>query len=525
MKKIILLGLALATLLFTGCSDMLDTDLTGSTVTQEEYDNLDAAVSYHILGVYSQIYVRMDDDSHAAFGQKSIDISTDLMSADMALTGATYGWFSTEAQLLNSNLASGSTAMYWSHFYTIIKNCNLVLANLEQEEFYTEDFLGNDLWDDVSTAEAEAAGTAAKEAAGNFAQILTMRAYAYYELLSLYGVNGDFTQPTACIYTEQSIDKVSAPLSTGEEVYLQIKNDLELALKYFEHSSLSRSSKLAVDENIAYGLQAYNELNYAFSATGADNEHLQLAYSSARKVIDTGVYPLLQLADLTTTGFVSVDSPNWMWGNDVNKETTGGLASFFGQMDIYTYSYAYAGDVKAIDDALFATIPATDGRKAWWSEDHKLAPTGKFFDVMGKKTTKIVKGKLQHVIDRDWVNDDVYMRIEEMYLIAAEAAARMGKDTEAVASLQPLMEQRDTTVAATLSGMDNTALMAEIAYNWRVEMWGEGRALQAHKRFGINMSRGTNHYYLASQNKAWSEDAFYFATPSGEISSNPNISY
>ena len=490
--------------------------MTGSAVTQEEYDNLDAAASYHILGIYSLTYTRMDADSHAAFGQKSIDISTDLMSADMALTGSTYGWFGTEAQLLNSHLAAGSTAMYWAHFYQIIMNCNLVLATLQQQEFYTEDFLGNDSWDDVSTPEAELAGETAKKAAGNYAQILTMRAYAYYELLSLYGVNGDFTQPTACIYTEQSLDKYSAPLSTGEEVYLQVRNDLELALKYFEHSSVTRTSKLAVDENIAYGLQAYNELNYAFSATGADNEHLQLAYASARKVIETGDYPLLQLADLTTTGFVSVDSPNWMWGNDVNKETTGGLASFFGQMDIYTYSYAYAGDVKAIDDALFATIPATDGRKAWWSEDHKLAPTGKFFDLTGKKTG---------IIDRDWVNDDVYMRIEEMYLIAAEAAARMGKDDEAVTSLNSLMEQRDPTVAATLSGMDNTSLMSEIAYNWRIEMWGEGRSLQAHKRFGLNMSRGTNHYFLASQNKSWTDDAFYFATPAGEISANPNISY
>ena len=47
-------------------------------------------------------------------------------------------------------------------------------------------------------------------------------------------------------------------------------------------------------------------------------------------------------------GFNDVYTPGWMWGIDLTSDTGLGLVSWWGQMDVFTYSYAWAGDAKAI---------------------------------------------------------------------------------------------------------------------------------------------------------------------------------
>lgn len=73
--------------------------------------------------------------------------------------------------------------------------------------------------------------------------------------------------------------------------------------------------------------------------------------------------------------------------------------------------------------------------------------------------------------DRTWTNDIVYMRVEEMYLINAEANARANHLPEAKAALKALLEQRDQATAAEVDNMNADQLLENIYYNWRVEMW------------------------------------------------------
>lgn len=53
------------------------------------------------LGTYSTTFAWQTGGTtnHDDFGQKSIDIATDLMSGDLAMSGETYGWFSDAARL------------------------------------------------------------------------------------------------------------------------------------------------------------------------------------------------------------------------------------------------------------------------------------------------------------------------------------------------------------------------------------------------------------------------------------------
>ena len=77
--------------------------------------------------------------------------------------------------------------------------------------------------------------------------------------------------------------------------------------------------------------------------------------------------------------------------------------------------------------------------------------------------------------------DYIYMRVAEMYLLNAEAAARSGDDAGARTSLKAVLDKRldDTSYVDGLSG---AALLNEIGLQTRIELWGEGKSYLAMKR-------------------------------------------
>ncbi len=508
MKTIKRLFFALALVLgITSCSSSwLDTELNGSSLSQEEYDKLTDATASSVRGLYSLMY-QNSGDRHDYFGQKSIDMATDIISGDMAMTNNSYGWFTDAGTWNFYSSTSGRNSYFWSFYYTMIMNANSAIKSLSQKE-------------ELSETEMDA-----------YAQALSMRAYCYFNLLNLYKPsryddaadkydgNTGMAYSTVPVYTELSYDSESGlikeqPLSSAQEIYDLIVADLNTAITYFETSAQARQSKLFVDVNVARGLLAYTYLQ---------SEQFDSAYATAKKVIDGGEFSLLSLDDITTTGFSSVSENSWMWGLDVTTENTGGLATFWGHMDVFTYSYAFSGATKGMDEVLYGSIPESDSRKAWFDESRKFIPTGKFYDA--------ARGATSDAIDRNWLNDIVYMRIEEMYLIAAEAAFEAGKTAEATDMLATLLDQRDATAAAAVRA--NTAdLKSQLYYNWRVEMWGEGKGLMTFKRFGEEKQLGSTQYDTnmkkgrlspISSNRDAKGYTILMMVPFSEETYNPNI--
>lgn len=50
--------------------------------------------------------------------------------------------------------------------------------------------------------------------------------------------------------------------------------------------------------------------------------------------------------EIIESGFRSINIGSWMWAFDITKDNTGGLPTFWGQVDYFTYSYCSAGDYK-----------------------------------------------------------------------------------------------------------------------------------------------------------------------------------
>jgi starch-binding outer membrane protein, SusD/RagB family len=123
------------------------------------------------------------------------------------------------------------------------------------------------------------------------------------------------------------------------------------------------------------------------------------------------------------------------------------------------------------------------------------------------------------------IGDVPLMRAAEMYLIEAEALARLGQDAEAQDVLFTLVKNRNAAyVKSTNTGQ---ALIDEILFNRRIELWGEGFRFTDLKRLNQPLIRTG----IPNQNPTISQ---VMEIPAGdkqwvwlfhqdEINTNPNL--
>lgn len=484
----------------------------GSTITKDQYENMGNVAEGTALGVYTLLYAYGGE--HDVFGQRGIDLATDLSCGDIAMTSKRYGWFVDDEYGRTYNRAG----YFWSFYYNIIRNCNLAINVLDKYGRPDLDF------DPKTITEEE------YKNGFYYAEILTIRGWAYAALQRFFckrdvDINSELSVP---IYTEEATlgDTIlGRPRATAFDVYLRVEEDLLTAIDYFKaFSDLERDSKLEANIDVARMTLAYSYLN-----KGEYDNALKIA----KDLIDNTDAIILPSKEVLTNGFNNVDSKNWIWGQDVTIETTTALASFFGQCDIYSYSYASAGDVKGIDNKLLKKITdlGWDIREFWWGNYYRLdtkdnemyqyAPDGKFFSASSDELQA----------DRDWLSDNVFMRIETAYLIAAEAAYRENNHPLAIEYLTKITDERVkegqeaayATYKATLADAD--VLEEAIYYNWRVELWGEGYGLQTFRRRGETVEIGDNHLRANKDPlNPNTERVFTYEIPSSEINYNPYIS-
>ena len=511
MKTKVYILTIIAALAFASCD--LNQVPGGSTITEDQYQNMDNVTEGTVKGVYSLLYSYGGE--HDYFGQRSIDLFGDLLCGDVAMNTQRYGWFMDDAYGRTYQRAG----YFWSYYYTIIRNCNKGINALDKQGRPEIDFDPKTITDEQY------------KNGFYYAELLTIRGWAYAALQRYFckvaseiDIDSELSVP---IYTEEATlgDSIlGAPRATAADVYLRVEEDLHTAIQYFEaFNQVQRSSKLETNIDVARMTLAYSYLNKGEYEKALDQIQDLLANTTAT---------ILPKEDVLTNGFNNVDSENWIWGQDVTIENTSALASFFGQVDIYSYSYASAGDVKGIDANLLAEIDANswDIRRGWWGNyyaqnnaaSYEYAPDGKFFSAKSKELMG----------DRNWLSDNVFMRIETAYLIAAEAAFRKKTPDHALA-LQYLSQLTDERVKEGMQleyalykqqlAADNTALEKAIKYNWRVEMWGEGYGLQTFRRWGEAVTLGKNQFRKDQTITPETPIMFTFVIPTSETNYNPYI--
>lgn len=498
MKKILkfTMATALIALTFSCADELLDNSgtagqsqptqsLTSADLQDASLTNTDIPAAF-VNGIYGQMVqtgTGGTDLNHDDFGQKGYDIYGDMLCGDMALSVSTYGWYRADITEFQAPLDFTYTRnrMVWRYYYRIIRSANNVIQSLG----------GNDAIPDLDDN---------KYAMG---QAKAMRAHSYFYLTQYFQKEYVANELILPLYIDPLASNVEK--STAEAVYNQIERDFTDAISLL--NGFNRTAKNEINQDVTRMYLAY--------ALGAKGGRWQDVANLTQQVINTGNHNMLP-ANEVTNGFNNVNTSSWMWGIDLTANIGLDLVSWWGQVDAFSYSYAWAGDYKAIDASLYDAIPADDARKAQFLDNpangRHLQPLFKFY------ASNQIGGVSQTV-----TADYVYLRIEEAYLLNAEANARTGNDAAARVSLKALLDNRlpSSSYVDALSGQ---ALQDEIYLQTRIELWGEGKSFLAMKRNKATTVRGDNHLSFVGVPIPYNDERMQFEIPQDEIQNNPFLS-
>ncbi|WP_428224560.1 RagB/SusD family nutrient uptake outer membrane protein [Flavobacterium sp.] len=491
MKKHIIGGVLFG-LTLVGCSqDYLDTK-PSEFVTPEQVSEVAAYDPSVFDGFLNGIYATMYKDGvggtedHDDFGQKGIDIYSDMLSGDMALSRSTYGWYRNLTQLTaTEDFTRAENSKPWRFYYRMIFGANSVIDAQG----------GNDVV--PSTA-------GAKQIMG---QAKALRAFAYFNLQQLYANEYIPNQKSIVLKLTKKVE--SKPRNTCKEVMDQVIKDYQDAISLLD--GFQRPHKGVLDQNVVKGLAAY-----AYGYIG-DATSLAKGRDLALDVINNSGGVILSTTDVLG-GFNDLNSTSWLWGVDLKADMGFDLISWWGQMDVFTYSYQWAGDRKAMDRNLFNKIPANDLRRKQFNTS--VAPTATRYLLPYYKfyhPNRVEGGQ------RTVETDIVFMRIEEMYLLYAEYSAKTGMESEAIDKLKTLLSKRylvssDYSFVDTLTG---AALLNEIYLQTRIELWGEGKSYYAMKRNKATINRGANHLSFQGVDIPYNDPRLTLEIPQAEFLANP----
>jgi hypothetical protein len=471
-------------LLTTSCDkDYLETAPTGSVDAGSAYATTKNA-SAAINGIYRAMVLRyLDSQGH--FGHPAMMIIVDALGEDLVLSNASNTWHLPEQRWTAHRSDVGTLTQFaYQMYYRIIGNANIAVANIDQ---------------------AAGAQTERDQVKG---EALALRAFAYYNLVQLYGKRYDAavkpnTQPAVPLVLTPTTDGL--PRASVEDIYTQINKDLTDAATLLK---ATRAFKSHINSDVVKGLQArvaLTQQNWADAAKFA---------AEARKS-----YTLMSVAQYQE-GFADIGNPEWIWGFDHMEDQS----EFFGAYHSYISCNFNSTNIRAtpklINSLLYEQIPATDVRSKMWvktpTTTNSVVPTGGI-----RAPYMNQKFRLPGTPSTSTMGDIPYMRAAEMYLIEAEAQARLGKETEATTVLFDLVSKRDPSYKRSTN--TGTKLVDEILFNRRVELWGEGHRFTDLKRMNLPLNRnGANHnpavavvFDIPAGDKQWE-----FLLPRRELNAN-----
>ena len=467
---------------FSCADDFLDNEAKRS-VTDIQISTSEAANEALVNGIYANMrtYGIGGTTGHTDFGHRCLTAAVDMMGHDVVL--ANFNWYIFYYNFQGRVASSSRTQIIWTTYYTLIADANTVISGLRSVNEQR----------DLSEEERSLMG-----------QALTIKAMSLFNLVRYYSLTyiGHPDDPGVPIPDRLSFDGKSR--GTVQDVYTVITPDLQEAIELLE--GFVRNSKQQVDKSVAQGILAR-----VYLETGNWQGAKEMAQAARTD------YRLMTGDQWVNDGFDDISNLEWMWGADIDSESTTAFASFFSHFDSTNGGYAGAlGGYKMIDARLYDQIPETDLRKAAFVDPVNGHPN--YPNIPGYANLKFID-------ETFFEGDYVYMRSSEMVLIQAEAEARLGENSNAASTLFELVSQRDS--GYTLSSNTGNDLVNEIYLQRRIELWGEGFGYFDLKRLKLPLDRtgaGSNHLSFGGQDEVSEGILFKWQIPDDEINSNPNIS-
>lgn len=460
MKMNKIFYLAVASALTVSCAD-LDTAPQGGTVTADQKAEVAAndpsKVSASVTGITTMFSVYQKSfTAHHDFGHASMMLFLDSRGIDFIGFDIGYNWYSSGLSLGDRGLSAYGSYYAWVNYYNQVYAANAVVGQIDAE---TEN----------STLQFY------------LAQALCIRAFDYFNLIQQFQFTykGNEDAPGVPIIldtnaTEAGVNGIAR--NTVGEVYEQIMKDLDLAIKLLTASSEIRSDKRYVDLAVAYGLRArVNLVMQNWSAAASD----------AQAAIDNSDATPLSFEGAKKPGFIKMTENNWMWGifiSETDRVVTSAIVNWPSHMGSFNYGYASVGAWRMINPSLYEEINPSDARKGWFldanSKSNNLSSQQQAY-VNSKGIPPYAQVKFapykEELGTSTNANDIPLMRIEEMYLILAEAQAMSGNASQGKTTLETFVKTyRDPDYSC--EGSSDKEIQDEVWIQRRIELWGEGLA-------------------------------------------------
>jgi hypothetical protein len=540
LRKIKFMFFVIAAITITSCSeDFLETKPTDAISAADALataENMALILNGLHRGLYAQSQTILPGANSARAGEHYWVPLGDNIAGGVIHSAAAnnLSWQDETRWISHTDPTSLTNEILWYHRYNIIASSNAIINKAIDGSIPEDDRL--------------------REIIG---QAYTYRAYAYLSLVQHYAkgylIGSPATDPGVPLLFSSDAPYTSAPRLTVQEVYDQIKLDLDTAITYFEEATArptgTADGKSQLNIDVAYGLKARAALNSGDWRTAADAAKL------ARQN-----YPLMSESNWKA-GFNTTLLPEVIWGSNVISTETTFFRSYFYLIGNDFNGSQNRNNPKIADKRLYNQIPDTDYRKDTFLADapntNSSASNGEGgftndpnytdINVWNAKISEIkdtygftpgqnlhpymhVKMRQQNPGTTD-PDDIIYMRTSEMYLIEAEAEAMLDNISAAQAALKPLGEARDSAYDPTVFAT-KAALMEHIKFQRGVELWGEGFLYTDKIRWDEGIDHAADGGSGASQilyqagfkqDRPSINDAWIFKIPQAEIDANPNI--
>ena len=414
------------------------------------------------------------------WGYGSIMHIRDIMTEDMPVVSSNYDHYSAWEGNYYIGPRYMSTQYIWNYFWKYVQTSNNIIMALNPE-----------------TADATQLGYLGVGYA--------FRAHSYLDMAQMFEfLENDGTDAvnasrnnvlnlTVPIVKEDVTEESARnnPRATRQEMFDFILSDLDNAEQYIVN--LDRTVKTLPDLSVVYGLKARLYMWVA---------DYPKAQEYARKAIDvSGATPMTRDQWLSTTnGFNDISVSSWLWGSQMQSEddvVKSGILNWTSwSSNEAVFGYAAAGPVNMINVALYNKIADTDFRKLAWKAPAGSALEGQntYCGSMGASLPDYASLKFRPAQGNGDVSTtgaaSAYplMRVEEMYLIEAEAVAHQNA-TQGRDLLNSFMQTyRDAKYNCTASSTD--AVVNEVVLQKRIELWGEGLTFFDVKRLNMSVTRG-----------------------------------
>lgn len=525
-----LLLLAVISAMSVGCSDDFLNNTPTDAISAEAALSNPENMMLVLNGLHRIMYAQnpLPGGTSSRSGESHFIPALDAVGGSIIHSSPGNGWMTADLQWLNHTNPNSTTVynLYYQRYH-FIASANSIINAIEQGDFTETPELNNIL-----------------------GQAYAYRAWAYYRLVTTYAKGYLIGNPSSDLgvpivfATEPPYE--SAPRSTVEEVYKQIEGDINASIDFLAEAS-APENKSHISINAAQGIKARVALSKGDWETAAD------AAAKAREG-----YPLMDKS-AWLSGFNTYDLSEVIWGGRVIDSETNYFQSYFYYISPTFNGSQNRSNPKLISSEVYDKIPETDYRSEAWLP---LAPNtnpsasndmgggfesdpnydneeefwaaweaiiNKYGMTTGHNTHPYMNVKFLQknpgTIDPD---DVIYMRASEMVLIEAEAKAMMNDIDGAQEALAILGNARDSAYDVTEFSTQD-ALMEEIKFQRRVELYGEGFSYHDHIRWdeGLDYSNSGASKVLYQdgffQEKPSINDEWIWKIPQAEINANPYI--